>query len=252
MPGSEGAFLVGVAGLVAGALNTVVGSGTLITFPVLLSLGVPPVTANVSNAIGLAPGNLSGAWGYRRELVAQGRLMGWLGPASFVGAVAGAVLLLFTSPGVFRAIVPALIVLALLLVVAQPHVARRLGGEGPMLVTGRRLACTWLVVLVTGVYGGYFGAAQGVLLVGSLGLLLDEELQRVNAMKNYLSAIVNVVAAVVFMVLAHPDWAYVGNISVTSAVGGHVGAKVGRHLSPAVLRGVIVVVGVTALVRWLL
>jgi uncharacterized membrane protein YfcA len=250
MPSVDGAILIGVAGLVAGALNTVVGSGTLITFPVLLSLGVPPVTANVSNAIGLAPGNLSGAWGYRRELSSQGRLMAWLGPASLVGALAGAVLLLVTSPGVFRTIVPTLIALALLLVVAQPALSRRLGGEGPILVTGPRLVLTWLVVLGTGVYGGYFGAAQGVLLVGSLGLLLNEGLQSVNALKNYLSAIVNVAAAILFMVFAHPDWAYVGIIAVTSAVGGHFGAIVGRHLSPTVLRGVIVVVGVTALVRW--
>jgi len=244
--------LVGVAGLAAGTMNTVVGSGTLITFPVLLSLGVPPVTANVSNTIGLVPGSFSGAYGYRRELAGQRDRLVRLGLASLSGGVAGALLLLVLPAGVFRAVVPVLIVLALVLVVAQPRLSRRFVGtaaDNPS--HGRHPVLLWSLVLLTGVYGGYFGAAQGVLLVAALGALLDTNMQRVNGVKNVLAGLVNGMAGVLFSILAHPNWVYVGIIAVTSALGGQLGAVVGRRLSPLVLRGVIVVVGVAALVKFL-
>jgi uncharacterized membrane protein YfcA len=249
--GIGGAAAVALAGLAAGTINTVVGSGTLITFPVLLSLGVPPVTANVSNTIGLVPGGFSGVYGYRRELAGQRDRLLRLGLASFVGGVIGASLLLVLPAGVFRAVVPGLIVLALVLVVAQPRLSRRFvtAGQG---VTGGHPVLLRLLVLLAGVYGGYFGAAQGVLLIAILGALLDSNLQRVNALKNVLSLLVNLVAGVLFIVLAHPNWVYVAIIAGFSAIGGQLGAVVGRRLAPVALRAVIVVVGLAALTKFLL
>ena len=242
--------LVGAAGLAAGAINTVVGSGTLITFPILLALGVPPVTANVSNTIGLVPGSFSGAWSYRRELAGQrGRLIR-LGSASVLGGIAGALLLLVLPAGVFKAVVPALIIVALGLVVAQPWLSGRLTGARHH-GSAARLVLLWGAVLLTGVYGGYFGAAQGVLLIAILGTLLEADLQRMNALKNVLTGLVNGVAGVIFMVLATPDWTYVAFIAVGSALGGQVGGRSGRRLSPTALRVIIVAVGIAALIKFL-
>jgi uncharacterized membrane protein YfcA len=238
--------------LAAGAINAVVGSGTLITFPVLLSLGVPPVTANVTNTIGLVPGSFSGAWSYRHELTGQrGRLVR-LGSGSVAGGVAGALLLLVLPATVFKAAVPVLIAVALALVVAQPRLSRRLAVQEQPDPAAAHPVLLWSVVLLTGIYGGYFGAAQGVLLVAALGTLLDTDLQRVNGIKNVLAGLVNAVAGMIFVTLANPDWTYVAIIAVSSALGGHLGGQVGRRLSPGLLRGVIVVVGVTALARFIL
>jgi uncharacterized membrane protein YfcA len=245
-----GLAAVAAAGLAAGTINTVVGSGTLVTFPVLLSLGVPPVTANVSNTIGLVPGGVSGAHGYRRELAGQQARIVRYGSASFLGALLGASLLLVLPAGVFKAVVPALILIAMVLVVIQPRLSRRfIHPDQPS--AGRRPVLLWLLVFAAGVYGGYFGAAQGVLLIAMLGALLDSDLQRVNALKNVLSLIVNLVAGVLFAIVAHPNWTYALLIAVFSAIGGQLGALVGRRLAPAVLRGVIVLVGLAALVKFL-
>jgi uncharacterized protein len=241
---------IALAGLAAGAINTVVGSGTLITFPVLLAFGYSPVTANVSNTIGLVPGSLSGAVGYRRELAGQGRRILRLGAASLVGGAVGAVLLLELPGSAFKAIVPVFIGIALVLVVLQPRLNRMLAArkvdrdlEGGIF--------TPLAVFAAGVYGGYFGAAQGILLVGFLGVTLPQSLQRTNALKNVLTAVVNGVAGVYFAFAAHVEWGPAGIIAGASMVGGQLGAHYGRRLPPAVLRGVIVVVGTTAIVRLL-
>lgn len=243
-----------LAGVAAGTINTVVGSGTLITFPTLLAFGVPPVTANVSNTVGLVPGSVSGAIGYRRELSGQRSRVLRLSVASLLGGAAGAVLLLVLPDDAFAAIVPALIVLGLVLVVFQPRisgwVARRHDATGGMPHHG-----TWWVwpgVAVTGVYGGYFGAAQGVLLMAVLGTGVDEDLQRLNAVKNVLAAIVNAVAGVIFIVVADVDWWIVLLIGVGSVIGGQIGATVGRRLPSTVLRVVIVLVGLVALTVFLL
>jgi uncharacterized membrane protein YfcA len=240
------------AGLAAGAINTVVGSGTLITFPTLIAFGVPPVTANVSNTIGLVPGVASGTIGYRRELKGQRARAIRLGSASVLGGIAGAVLLLSLPEGAFSAIVPALILVGLLLVVLQPRisawVSRRHDGArgefGPWWV--------WPAVLGTGVYGGYFGAAQGVILMGVLGIGIADGLQRLNGLKNVLAGLVNGVAGVIFLVVADVDWTVVALIAAGSIVGAQLGATVGRRLSPFVLRVVIVVVGLVALASFLL
>ena len=243
-----------LAGVAAGTINTVVGSGTLITFPTLLAFGIPPVTANVSNTIGLVPGSVSGAVGYRRELSGQRSRVLRLGVASLVGGTVGAVLLLVLPAGAFEAIVPVLIVLGLVLVVLQPRisawVARRHEALGGMPHHG-----TWWVwpgVLLTGVYGGYFGAAQGVLLMAVMGTGLDESLQRLNAVKNVLAAIVNAVAGLIFALVADVDWWVVLLIGIGSVIGGQLGATVGRRLPGTALRLTIVVVGLVALVAFLL
>lgn len=243
---------VAAAGLAAGTINTVVGSGTLITFPVLLSLGVPPVTANVSNTIGLAPGSFSGAWGYRRELAGQRQRLIRFGLASFIGGVLGAVALLVLPAGVFKAVVPALIALALVLVVVQPRLSRRFVDVDEQRPAGRHPVLLWLLVLLTGVYGGYFGAAQGVLLVALLGAFMDSNLQRVNGMKNLLAGVVNGIAGLLFIALAHPNWVYVAIIAVSSTAGGQLGAVVGRRLPPLLLRVVVVLVGLVALLKFVL
>jgi uncharacterized membrane protein YfcA len=242
--------LVLVAGMWAGAINTVVGSGTLVTFPVLLAIGVPPVTANVSNTVGLFPGSFVGAYGYRRELTGQSRRAVVLGVASVIGAIGGALLLLKLPASAFKSIVPILIILALVLVVFGKPITAWLTAHGRGATTHVTPAL-WLVTLGTGVYGGYFGAAQGVLLMGFLGLFLAETLQRQNALKNVLAGLVNLVAAVVFVATTHIDWTAAGLIAAGSILGGLLGAHIGRRLSPAVLRAVIVAVGVAAIVKLL-
>jgi uncharacterized protein len=244
------ALLVFVAGIWAGAINTVVGSGTLVSFPVLLGIGISPVTANVSNTVGLFPGSFVGAWGYRRELVGQRRRVILLAAASALGGIAGAVLLLELPAKAFKAIVPVLIVLALLLVVFGKQVTGWLAARGRH-VSVNVTVSLWLIVLATGIYGGYFGAAQGVLLMGFFGLFLAESLQRQNALKNVLAGVVNLVAAVVFVATTHVDWTAAGLIAAGSILGGLLGAGIGRRLSPTVLRATIVVVGLAAIVKLL-
>ena len=243
-------LLVLAAGMAAGTINTVVGSGTLITFPVLLAVGLPPVTANVSNTVGLFPGSFVGAYGYRAELEGQRARAITLGSASVIGGVIGAVLLLTLPAGAFKAIVPVLIVLALLLVVFGKQLTAGLARTRHR-PSEAVTPVLWILTLLTGVYGGYFGAAQGVLLMGLFGVLLAEPIQRQNALKNVLAGVVNLVAAIVFVLTAHVDWAAAGLIALGAILGGMLGAKVGRRLSPAVLRGVIVVVGIAAIVKLL-
>ncbi|MEU7002868.1 sulfite exporter TauE/SafE family protein [Nonomuraea sp. NPDC046570] len=236
------------AGIAAGAINAVVGSGSLITFPTLVAVGIDPVVANVSNNIGLVPGSFTGAYGYRAELKGQRDRLIRLGLGSALGALLGGVLLLFLDPSVFQVVVPVLIALACVLVVIQPKLngwlaahrehAHPDGGAG-----------LWLGVFGAGVYGGYFGAAQGVLLIGLLGAVLSDDLQRVNAAKNVLSLIVNGTAAVLFTLVAEVDWWAVLLIALGATLGGFIGAKVGRKLPAPVLRGFIVCVGIFAIVK---
>ena len=242
-----------LAGFAAGTINTVVGSGTLVTFPTLLAFGVPPVTANVSNTIGLVPGSVSGAIGYRRELAGQRARVLRLCSASALGALVGAVLLLVLPSGAFEAIVPALIVLGCVLVLAGPRisawVAKRHEASGGLPEHGAWWV--WPLVALTGVYGGYFGAAQGVLLMAVLGIGVNETLQRLNGVKNVLAAIANAVSGLVFAFVADVDWLVVVVIAAGAVIGGQVGASYGRRLPAPVLRGFIVAVGVVALVVFL-
>jgi uncharacterized membrane protein YfcA len=232
------------AGIAAGTINTIVGSGTLITFPTLLALGVPPVLANTSNTLGLVPGSASGAWGYRRELVGQRQRFLWLAPATITGGILGAILLLVLPSGAFKAIVPVLIALGVLLVIIGPSLSRRLHThEG-------RNRWLWPAMFANGIYGGYFGAAQGVIMMALFTVGIKDDLQRLNALKNVLSAMVNGVAAVVFLFASHIDWRIAGLLAVGSLIGGQIGASVGRRLPPVLLRAVIVCVGVAAIVSF--
>ncbi|ROR90678.1 sulfite exporter TauE/SafE family protein [Nocardioides aurantiacus] len=256
-----------LAGVAAGTINTVVGSGTLITFPTLLAFGVPPVTANVSNTLGLAPGSLSGAIGYRAELRGQRRRLVVLGSASLLGGIVGALLLLWLPSSAFDAVVPVLILLGCALVVVGPRLSRRVAARA---ATRGGLAehgawWVWPAVGLAGVYGGYFGAAQGVLLMAILGIGVADTMQRHNAAKNVLALIVNGIAAVVFVLLAFVDvpfapsssagsidWSVAGLIAAGSVIGGQIGAKVGRRLPPPFLRAVIVTVGLVAVAAFVL
>ncbi len=244
------AVAIFVAGIAAGTINTVVGSGTLITFPVLLGFGYAPVVANVSNTVGLVPGSATGAVGYRRELIGQrGRALP-LVATSLAGGIAGAALLLTLPASAFKAIVPVFIAIALVLIVAQPRLALRRAGRRR--AAHRRVGpAATLGVFASGVYGGYFGAAQGILLLAILTLAVDEDLQRLNALKVVLAGLVNLVAGVVFVIAAHVAWAPAGLIAAGSMLGGVVGARAGRRLSPGVLRAVVVAVGIVAIVRLL-
>ncbi len=238
------------AGIAAGTINTVVGSGTLITFPTLLAFGYAPVIANVSNTIGLVPGSMSGAVGYRRELRGQRRRAIALGIASMIGGVAGAVLLLELPASAFKTIVPVFIAIALVLILTQRQLVQLIGhhrraahqGTPPGAVVG---------ALCSGVYGGYFGAAQGIMLLALFNLTIDDDLQRLNAMKVVVAGLVNLVAGIVFVFAADVNWSVAGLIAGGSILGGALGARYGRRLSPQALKVVIVIVGVSAIVRLL-
>lgn len=252
--------LIILAGFGAGAINALVGSGTLITFPTLVALGYPPVTSTMSNAIGLVAGSASGTWGYRAELGGQWDRLRWQIPASLTGAVLGAFLLLHLPEKVFVEIVPVLLVLALVLVVTGPRIqswARRRAeeaGRSAEQVTPARMAVLVIGTFAVGVYGGYFTAAQGILMVGIMGALLPESVQRMNAAKNLLTLLVNVVAAVGYTLVAFDriSWPVAGLIAAGSLVGGSLGARYGRRLSPNALRATIVVVGLIGLYRLLM
>ncbi|GIE30852.1 UPF0721 transmembrane protein [Actinoplanes italicus] len=264
------------AGAAAGAINALVGSGTLVTFPILLALGYPPVVANASNAVGLVPGSFAAAYGYRAEVAVHRRLLLPLGAAALAGGIVGAGLLLVLPDATFRAVVPVLIIGALILIVLQPWLVRLLRrqgvtvgagagreggaagweggtkGAGPEGAASRVAASSPALVagvFSAGVYGGYFGAALGVLLLGLLGVLVSSNLQQVNGLKNILAGVANTVAAVVFVVAGVVAWLPALLIAVSAVAGGMVAARYGRRLPDAVLRAVIVVVGVIAVIR---
>ncbi|GAB3844111.1 sulfite exporter TauE/SafE family protein [Nesterenkonia populi] len=269
--------LILLAAVWAGAINTVVGSGTLVTFPVLVAMGVPPVSATVSNAMGLIAGNFTGAWGYRREVIQVKSVLGRLIPASFLGGVIGATLLITLPEEVFGRVAPVLIVISLAMVIAQPRLskwvkrraAERTGDpdpdtpqpDDPPEVAAQKASdsVSWpliLLVFLAGIYGGYFVAAQGILLMAVLGIFLSATIQHANGVKNLLVAFVNLTAAVSYIIVDYlirdPDdrvilWGVVLVIAVGSTLGGLIGAWVGRRLSPIVLRTVIILLGLVAL-----
>jgi uncharacterized protein len=248
-------LLIALAGAGAGLINTVVGSGTLITFPTLLAFGLPPVLANVSNTVGLAPGSVSGALAGRPELQGQRSRILRLGTGSLIGSVAGALLLLRLPAAAFDAIVPILIGLGCLLVIIGPSLSRRMAARreraGAGEVPDHGHAWLWFAILGTGIYGGYFGAAQGVLLIAILGIGLSDPLPRINALKNVLAGIANGVAGIVFIVISQVNWWAAGAIAIGSVLGAQLGAVVGRRLPPIVYRVVIVTVGVVAIINLL-
>ncbi len=261
------ALIVLLAGFWAGTINSVVGSGTLVTFPVLVSVGFPPVTAQMSNAIGLVAAGFSGTWGYRRELKEAGTIAKKLTGASLLGGIIGATLLMALPPAVFGYAAPALIVFAILFVVFQPRLnawvrRRRIAdGDEPVsdevvpVPSGHVSPTLLFLVFLAGIYGGYFVAAQGVLLMGILGVFMTTgTLVHANAIKTWLSLAVNLIAATGYLLFAFDriDWTAVLLIAVSSVVGGSLGAQIGRRIQPNLLRGVIVVVGLVGLVNMVL
>lgn len=250
------AIAILAAGLTAGTINAVIGSGTLVTFPVLLAVGYPPVVANTTNGLGLVPGSFTAAWGYRKELAGDWRSALLLASCSAVGAVAGAILLLELPPDLFEVVVPVLIAGALVLVVLQPRVAAwvarrraaRTGATGPAeSATGLRLG-----IGATGVYGGYFGAGQGILLFALLGTALPDDMARLQGLRNVLAGTANGVAALVFVLVAEVSYEAAALIAVGASVGGVLGARIGRRLSPTTLRVMVVVVGLAAIAQLVL
>ena len=239
---------IAAAGMAAGAINTLVGSGTLITFPVLLAFGYSPVTANVSNTIGLVPGSVSGAVGYRRELEGQRTRGLRFGIASLLGGISGAMLLLVLPQSAFEAIVPVFIGIALVSIMLQPQLESRVAEHRPA-PEAHGTGVPRALVYLAGVYGGYFGAAQGILLLAILGLALADDLHRVNALKNVLAAIVNGVAALVFIAVANVAWGPAALIAASSVLGAQLAARYGRRMSPRAVRAVIVAVGIAAIAQ---
>ncbi|WP_104193365.1 sulfite exporter TauE/SafE family protein [Cryobacterium sp. Y82] len=246
----EGAIIL-VAGIIAGIINVVAGAGTLITFPTLLALGVPPITANVSNTVGLVPGSVAGAYGYRRELKSQWRPVAWMAGFSAVGGVTGGLLLLILPEEAFAAVVPFLLLVAAVLSAVQPRVARYVRRKAPEGTTIDTRPVTFglvLGILGTGVYGGYFGAAQGVVLLALLGILWSTDMHRANGAKNVLAGMANLVSSIIFISSGTVDWVIALLIGVGSAFGGWMGARIGRRLPAPVLRTILVVVALTAAV----
>jgi uncharacterized protein len=236
------AVAVVAAGMGAGAVNAVIGSGSLITFPTLLAVGYAPVTANVSNNVGLVPGSISGVIGYRRELEGQGRRARTLAVASACGGLTGAILLLRLPSDVFKTIVPALILLATVLLAVQPRLTRWVASRRAH--DARDVGWVPLVlVYMTGVYGGYFGAGQGIILLATLAVFVPDDLQRSNAVKNVLAGVVNGVAAVFFIIFAHVAWEAVVLIAIGSVVGGTLGSRYGRRIPSNILRIGVVILG---------
>jgi uncharacterized protein len=243
-------LLLAGAAFLAGTINTIVGSGSLITFPTLLAIGYSPVIANVSNTVGITFGGMSGAFGYRRELGGQRHRTTVLGIASLIGGITGGVLLLTLPSSVFDAVVPVLIIMAVVLVILQPRLSRFVAERRSRTVEHGGVEL-WIGIFLTGVYGGYFGAAQGVILLSLLGIFIADALQRLNAVKNVLALIANGVAAVLFVFFADVNWTVVVVIAVGSVVGAQLGATVGRRLPAPALRGLIVVVGLVAAIKLL-
>ena len=240
-------LLLAGAGVLAGGVNAAIGSGTLLTYPLLLAAGLPPVVANGTNSLGIAPGNAFGAWAYRRELAGRGRQVAGMAVLVGAGALLGALLVLALPSTVFEKVVPWLIVAACVLVVLQPHLVRALKARGvdPTSLPRRALIP---VLFAVGIYAGYFGAAQGIILIAALGALYDADLQSTNAAKNVLQGVSNTAAAFAFVIAGAVSWPAAIAIGAGAAIGGAIGAPFARRLPDPVLRGIIVAVGLVAAV----
>jgi uncharacterized protein len=246
-------LIIVAAGIAAGLINAVAGAGTIVTFPVLVALGYPPVVANVSNTVGLIPASITGALGYRHEVSGHWRSVGYMAVMSLIGGAIGAALLIFLPAEAFSFVIPYLLILAAVLAAAQPAVARfvrRYAGESPMQATLPVTAGLMVGVFGTGIYGGYFGAAQGVILLALLGILWSTNLNRANGAKNVLAGMANVISAVVFLFSGLIDWYVALLVGIGAAIGGWIGSKIGRRLPATVLRAILVIIALTAAVMF--
>ena len=240
------AFLA-LAGIGAGFVNGVAGGGTLVSFPVLLALGLPAVRANVTSTIGIWPGYLGGVAGFRLEIGDQLDRLRALAPVAVSGGVVGAVLLLVTPSHAFSSAAPYLVLLACGLFSVQPFLAKRLArGDGQ-----QRRVLGQAGTFVACVYGAYFGAGLGVLLLAILGIAIPDRLVRTSGLRSMLSLGVNTVAAIVFSIAAHVAWSYAGILALTSLVGGYAGARFARRVPTGPLRVLIILIGLAAAAKLL-
>lgn len=244
-------LLVAAAALLAGAVNAVAGGGTLISFPALLLLGFPALTANVTSTLGLLPGYAGGSIAYRAELSVQRERVRFLGPISVLGAIGGAVLLTRTSNSVFTAVVPWLILLACGLLLLQPLVTSRVRSRRPEREQHRSPVLA-VMQFLGGIYGAFFGAGLGVMMLAVLGIFIRDDLQRINALKGMMALIINVVAAMYFALFGPVSWIAVAVMLPASAAGGFAGVALARRLPPTVLRMLIVALGVAFALHLLL
>lgn len=251
---------VAAAAVAGGAINALAGGGTLITFPTLTAVGIPAVRANVTNTVALSPGYLGGTLAQRRDLHGQARRMWLVVPAGVLGGLTGGVALLLTSEGLFRALVPYLILLASLLLAVQERlralVSRRVsaGMRGSTGTIGERsIREAWVVVpaFAASVYGGYFGAGLGVILLAVLGLVIDDTLTRINALKQAVSFAVNITAALFFLFSGKVVWTVALTMAIGAVVGGVLGGRLAGRISPSALRRVVVAIGVIVAVIYL-
>lgn len=235
--------LLAVAGLAAGVINGIAGGGTMVSFPALLAVGVEPLAANVTSTVGIWTGYLGGVGGYRGQLAVQRGRLRVLGPAAMVGAVAGSLLILATSEEAFETFAPALVFGAAALFAVQPLIRRRAEARGG---TVDRPRARQIGIAVSGVYGSYFGAGLGVLTLAVLGVTSSDDLHRLNGVRALLALLINSIAFVVFVVAAPVDWPAAGTLAVTSLVGGWIGARTSLRMPPALLRTVVIALGVAA------
>jgi uncharacterized membrane protein YfcA len=243
------AVLIAVAGFLAGGVNAVAGGGSLISFPALVAAGLPTLDANVTNTTAVWPGYLGSAAAYRRELRTQGDRLRGLAITSVLGAAAGSAILLVAPGAVFDAIVPFLVLAGSVLLALQPRIARYVMArteEG----AGGQTAQLHIAIFLAAVYGAYFGGGLGVILLAVLGIFVADHLQRLNGLKAALSLLINTVALAAFALFGPVDWVAVAVVAPASLLGGYVGGRLARRLSPDALRNTIVVFGVVVAI-WL-
>ncbi len=236
--------LIALAGFGGGAINAAVGSGTLLVYPALTGMGIPPVTANGSNGLGLVAGSITSAWTYRSLWRDRITVLRWPIIAGCVGAFLGAVLVIGLDERVFVAVIPWLVLAATLLVAISPLITRWLRGRRS--TTSGLPKLLWPYGGAVGIYSGYFGAGQGIVLLALFGIRYDTDIQRANAAKNAFAAAANLVAALVFLATGHVDIAVAGCIALGAIPGGYVGGHWAKRLPDAFLRGLVVVVGIVA------
>jgi uncharacterized membrane protein YfcA len=251
--------LLALAGLSAGIANTIAGGGSLLAFPVLVAVGYGAVAANVTTTVSLCPGYLSGALSYRAELVEQRSRLVAFAPFAVAGAAAGTVLLLEAPPGVFKAVVPYLVLLAVALLALQPRIAGWVQARRAVAVAAgaearaeHHATSLRVIVFLAGLYGGYFGGGLGVIMVAVFGIFLVASAQEVNGLKNAMSVIINLAALVGFAAFGPVAWEAVAVVGPASLVGGIVGGRLAKRLSATRLRAAVIIFGVLAGIRLLI
>jgi uncharacterized membrane protein YfcA len=241
------AFLVG-SSVAAGAINSVAGGGTLLSFPAAMASGMPPVIANATNAVAMTPGSLAAGWAYRRFLGEKARLCAWLLLPAAIGATLGAVILRHTKPSLFEAIVPWLILGATLVILLQQlglSISARAAAAPEAVNALRRLALIMFFQLLVGVYAGYFGGAMGIIMLAYLSLLGGMEIHQMNAIKNLLAALMNGVASVYFIACGMVDFRGALLMTAGAIAGGFVGARIARRVQPRIVRWAVIVIGLS-------